>query len=103
MNYFDSLYTLIEIAMNHNIEGRDLSTLSKFLNEKNLYSIKEKFPELVKFIPYCDWYVLQGRNVLAMSAYIYDVYKQTGVLPEVNDSDINPDIEKLEHWQYVNP
>lgn len=103
MNYFDSLYTLIEIAMNHNIEGRDLSTLSKFLNEKNLYSIKEKFPELVKFIPYCDWYVLQGRNVLAMSAYIYDVYKQTGLLPEVNDSDINPDIEKLEHWQYVNP
>lgn len=103
MNYFNNLYTLIEIAINHNIAEVRLSNLSKYLNNKDVYSVKEKFPELQKFIPYCDWYVIQGRNVLAMSAYVYDVYKQTGLLPDTREIDINPDINKLEHWEYINP
>lgn len=103
MNYFNNLYTLIEIAINNNIEDNKISALSKYLNEKDIYSIKEKYPELTKFIPYCRWYLIQGRNVLAMSAYVYDMYKKTGLLPSLNDYDINPDTEKLEHWQYINP
>lgn len=103
MNYFGNLYTLIEIAINHNIDNARISPLSMYLNKKDLFSIKEKYPELVKFIPYCRWYVIQGRNVLAMSAYIYDMYKQTGLLPNIDEFDINPDIEKLEYWQYINP
>lgn len=103
MNYFGNLYTLIEIAINHNIDNARISPLSIYLNKKDLFSIKEKYPELVKFIPYCRWYVIQGRNVLAMSAYIYDMYKQTGLLPNIDEFDINPDVEKLEHWQYINP
>lgn len=103
MNYFDNLYTLIEIAINHNINGRRLGNLSQFLNEKQVDKIKENFPELQKFIPYCSWYIIQGRNMLAMSAYVYDVYKQTGLLPNCNDMDIDPDTEKLEHWEYINP
>lgn len=103
MNYFGNLYTLIEIAINNNIDGANLGTLNKYLNNKDVYNIKEKFPELAKFIPYCDWYMIQGRNMLAMSAYVYDIYKQTGLLPNLNDIDINPDINKLEHWQYINP
>ncbi len=103
MNYFGNLYTLIEIAINNNISEGDLIALSRFLNNKDLYSIKEKYPELSKFIPYCKWYVIQGRNVLAMSAYLYDIYKQTGLLPNIKDVDINPSTEKLEHWEYINP
>lgn len=103
MNYFNNLYTLIEIAINNNIESGKLGTLSQYMHQKDLFSIKENFPEVSKFIPYCNWYIIQGRNVLAMSAYIYDVYKQTGLLPNIDDVDINPDIEKLEHWQYINP
>lgn len=103
MNYFGTLYTLIEIAINHNIESGKLGRLSLYMHEKDLFSIKENYPEISKFIPYCNWYVIQGRNVLAMSAYIYDVYKQTGLLPNVEDIDINPNTEKLEHWQYINP
>ena len=103
MNYFNNLYTLIEIAINNNIEDNKISALSKYLNEKDIYSIKEKYPELTKFIPYCRWYLIQGRNVLAMSAYVYDMYKKTGLLPSLNDYDINPNTEKLEHWQYINP
>lgn len=103
MNYFGSLYTLIEIAIHNNIgEGR-IILLSKLLNDKNIDAIVEKYPELTKFIPYCNWYVIQERNVLAMSAYIYDIYKQTGLLPNIQDVDINPNINKLEHWQYINP
>lgn len=103
MNYFNNLYTLLEIAINHNITDNKLATLSFFLNKKDIKSVKQKFPELSKFIPYCKWYVIQDRNVLAMSAYIYDVYKDTGLLPNLENYDINPDIERLEHWQYVNP
>lgn len=103
MNYFGTLYTLIEIAINHNIESGKLARLSFYMNEKDLFSIKENYPEISKFIPYCNWYIIQGRNVLAMSAYIYDIYKQTGLLPNAEEVDINPDIEKLEHWQYINP
>ena len=77
--------------------------LSYYLNNKNIDKIKEKFPELLKFIPYCRWYIIEGRNVLAMSAYLYDIYKTTGLLPDLDDIDINPNIEKLEHWQYINP
>lgn len=103
MNYFGNLYTLIEIAINNNVEDGRLGTLSRILNKKDIYVLKEKFPELEKFIPYCSWYVIQGKNMLAMSAYLYDIYKQTGILPNMQEIDINPDIEKLEHWQYINP
>lgn len=103
MNYFNNLYTLIEIAINNNIENNKISSLSRYLNDKNIDAIREKFPELCKFIPFCNWYVIQKRNMLAMSAYIYDIYKDTGLLPNLEDFDYNPDIEKLEHWQYINP
>lgn len=103
MNYFGTLYTLIEIAINNNIESIRLGKLSHLMNQKDLFSIKEQYPEVSKFIPYCNWYIIQGRNVLAMSAYVYDVYKQTGLLPNIEDVDINPNTEKLEHWQYINP
>ena len=84
MNYFDNLYTLLEIAINHNFSSANLSHLSRWLNEQNVDKIRENFPELKKFIPYCKWYVLQGRNVLAMSVYIYDMYKNTVLLPDLN-------------------
>lgn len=103
MNYFDNLYTLIEIGVNHAFNREQLSMLSHLLNEKKLNKIKEEFPELEKFIPYCNWYIIQGKNMLAMSAYIYDMYKQTGLLPDYHDVDINPDVNKLEHWEYINP
>lgn len=103
MNFFDNLYTLIEIAINNNLENYRIKSLSRILNKKDTYEVKEKFPELAKFIPYCKWYILDGRNVLAMSAYLYDIYKQTGLLPSLEDIDINPDINRLEHWEYINP
>lgn len=103
MNYFNNLYTLIEIAINNNVEDKRLQSLSYYLNNKDIEKVKEKFPELLKFIPYCSWYIIQGRNILAMSAYMYDIYKTTGLLPNIDDIDINPDTEKLEHWQYINP
>lgn len=103
MNYFDNLYTIIEIGINHNYSKGKLNTLSKFLNEKNIEGIRKNFPELTKFLPYCNWYTVQNKNMLAMSAYIYDIYKSTGILPNIQDFDINPDIDRLEHWQYINP
>lgn len=103
MNYFDSLYTFIEIAINNGVDETRLNKLSYFLNQKDINNIREKFPELVKFIPYCKWYVIQNRNMLAMSAYVYDIYRNTGLLPDLNNYDINPDTNRLEHWQYVNP
>lgn len=103
MNYFNNLYTLIEIAIHNNVDSKKIPFLSSCLNKKDIGSLEKNFPELVKYIPYCRWYVLQGRNILAMSAYIYDIYKQTGILPNLKDVDINPNTEKLEHWQYINP
>lgn len=103
MNYFENLYTLIEIGVNNNFDDKKLRSLSYYLSRKDVESIKEKFPELSKFIPYCNWYVIQGKSMLAMSAYIYDLYKSTGLLPNLDDIDINPNKEKLEHWQYINP
>ena len=103
MNYFDNLYTIIEIGINHNYSKGKLNALSKFLNEKNIEGIRKNFPELTKFLPYCNWYTVQNKNMLAMSAYIYDIYKSTGILPNIQDFDINPDIDRLEHWQYINP
>ena len=103
MNYFDSLYTLIEIAINNNVPRTKLQSLSYYLNKKDIPSIRDKFPELSKFIPYCKWYVIEERNMLAMPAYTYDIYKDTGLLPNLKNYDINPDRERLEHWQYTNP
>lgn len=103
MNYFDSLYTLIEIAINNGIEQDRISSLSTLLNKKDIEAVSKNFPEISKFIPYCRWYIIQNRNVLAMSAYIYDMYKDTGILPNLENYDYNPDKNRLEHWQYVNP
>lgn len=103
MNYFDNLYTLIEIAINHNIDKDRLRVLKRFLNEKKEEMIIEKFPELAKFVPYCNWYIIQEQNMLCISAYYYDVYKDTGLLPNLENFDIDPIIDKLEHWEYINP
>lgn len=103
MNYFENLYTLIEIAVNHNLQPQQLGALTRYMNDNKVELIREKFPQLSKFIPYCDWYVIQDRRVLAMSAYLYDLYRETGLLPDLNKYDYNPDVEKLEHWEYINP
>lgn len=103
MNYFDGLYTLVEVAMHNNISQNEMSTLVRFLNNKDAEKIEEKFPKLAKFIPYCDWYIVQGKNMLCIPAYFYDTYQKTGLLPNLENFDINPDTSKLEHWQYINP
>lgn len=103
MIFFDGLYTIIEIAINNNLKKEKMSSLKYYLNKKDKQSIEEKFSEISKFIPYCRWYVIEGNNMLAMSAYIYDYYKKSGLLPDLSHYDINPEVEKLEHWQYINP
>ena len=103
MRYLSNLYTFIEIGLNHGLEKGQLGEISHLLNDKNVAKVKEKYPELAKFIPYCKWYVIKDRNMLAMSAYMYDVYKETGILPNRENFDFNPDTERLEHWQYNNP
>lgn len=103
MNYFNNLYTLPEIAINNNVDMSKIAKLTRLLQNQKIDLIKKDFPELEKFIPYCKWYVIQGKNMLAMSAYMYDIYKATGLLPNLEDFDINPDKNRLEHWQYINP
>lgn len=103
MNYFDGLYTFAEIAMHNNIPQNEMPLLLRLLNNKETEKIKEKFPKLDKFIPYCDWYIVQGKNMLCMPAYYYDTYQSTGFLPNLEIFDTNPDVNRLEHWQYINP
>lgn len=103
MNYFNGLYTLIEIALNNNINGQKLRFLKQDLNDKNIIKITKDYPEIKKFIPYCQWYIIQEQNMLCMSAYVYDMYTETGLLPDLNNYDINPDTDKLEYWQYITP
>jgi hypothetical protein len=103
MNYFDNFYTIIEIAINNNLDKEKMNALRRCLKNKDKNNIQEKIPELAKFIPYCNWYIVQDKNMLCMSAYYYDVYKDTGLLPNLENFDINPSIDKLEHWEYINP
>ena len=103
MKFINNLYTLIEIGINNNYTENQLKQLSLIMNKKNLNEIREIFPELTKFLPYCNWYIINNKNVLAMSAYIYDMYKNVGLLPDLENYDMDSSIEKLEHWQYINP
>lgn len=69
MNYFQSLYTLVEIAINQNIEN--ISQLKSYLTKKDVDSICFKYPELKKFIPYCKWYVIQRKKYVSnVSLYL---------------------------------
>lgn len=103
MNYFNNLYTLVEIAINNNVDRKKMGTLTRLLNEKNIETIRKSFPEIEKFVPYCNWYVINDKNMLCMNAYTYDLYRDTGLLPSLENYDINPDVEKKEHWMYNNP
>ena len=103
MKYINNLYTLIEIGININFDSNKLKRLALLMNKKNIEKINEEFPELNIFIPYCQWYIVNNKNVLAMSALLYDLYKDTGLLPDIENYDNEPDINKLEHWQYINP
>lgn len=103
MNFFSNLYSLLEIGINNNLNAEQLKRLSFLMQKKDIDRIVEEFPNFEKFIPYCNWYIIKNRNILAMSAYIYDLYKDTGFLPDINNYDLEPNIEKLEHWQYINP
>lgn len=103
MNFINNMYTLVEIGINNNLNFNQLSDLSIYMDRKNISKIIELFPKLEKFIPHCQWYKIKGKNVLAMSAYVYDLYKETGMLPDIGDYDLEPNVNKLEHWQYVNP
>ena len=103
MNFLNNLYTLIEIGINNNFDSKSLQSLSFYMNKKDIEKIKENFPVLEKFIPYCNWYVINNKNILAMSAYVYDLYKDVGILPDLGNYDLEPNNEKMEHWQYINP
>ena len=103
IKFLSNLYTLIEIAINYNFNFSELKKLTDYMNNKDIDKIKSEFKVLSKFIPYCNWYILEQKNILAMSAYIYDLYKETGLLPNLNNYDFEPNKEKLEHWQYINP
>lgn len=103
MRFINNLYTLTEIGINNNFTQKQLQRLSFLMNKKDIDKITDEFEELRRFIPYCSWYVVSKRNVLAMSAYIYDLYKDTGLLPDIENYDLEPDTNKLEHWQYINP
>lgn len=103
MKFLGNLYTLLEIAIHNNFASKDLYKLASLMYAKKVDKIQENFPILIKFIPYCKWYFINGKNVLAMSAYIYDLYINTGMLPDLENYDMDSDIDKLEHWQYINP
>ena len=103
MKFLNNLYTLIEIGINNNYKLDKLKRLSFLMNKKDIERLTAEFTDLKKFIPYCGWYVIQDRNILAMSAYIYDLYKATGILPDLDNYDYEPTLDKLEHWQYINP
>ena len=103
MDYFEGLYTFVELAINNNIPQNDMTKLIRFLKNKDTDGIEENFPKLAKFIPYSDWYIVQGKNMLCIPAYFYDTYQATGLLPNIENFDKNPDTSKLEHWQYINP
>lgn len=103
MNYFEGLYTFVEIALHNNIPQNDMTKLIRFLKNKDTDGIKESFPQLAKFLPYSDWYIVQGKNMLCIPAYFYDTYQATGLLPNLKNFDKDPDSSKLEHWQYINP
>lgn len=62
MNYFDNLYTLSEIGINHKFSSGRLSNLSHFMHQKDIEKIRKNFPELVKFLPYCRWYNIQRKK-----------------------------------------
>ena len=103
MKFINNLYTLIEIGINNNFDSNKIKNLSFFMNRKDIDKISEQFPILKKFLPYCNWYVINEKNVLAMPAYIYDLYKDSGILPDLENYDLEPSVDKLEHWQYINP
>lgn len=103
MNYINNLYTLLEIGINLGMDSEKIKRIRYLLNNKKIEKIVEEFPELEKFIPYCEWYNINNNNVLAMSAYIYDLYKDTGMLPDIKNYDLEPDVDKLEWWQYISP
>lgn len=103
MNYFEGLYTLVEIAISKNMSEDKIYELTRLVNNKKIEKIQESFSELAIFLPYCDWYIVQGKNMLCIPAYYYDTYQNTGLLPNLENFDINPDVNKLEHWQYINP
>lgn len=103
MKFINNLYTLVEIGINLNFSSERLRRLAFLMNKKDIDNLFLEFEELSKFIPYCQWYIINDKNILAMSAYIYDVYRDTGLLPDIKNYDLEPDINKLEHWQYINP
>lgn len=103
MNFINGLYTLLEIGINNAFSEEQLKRLSFLMNKKDIERITEEFLCLKIYIPYCSWYIIGDRNILAMPAYIYDLYKETGFLPDLGNYDFEPDINKLEHWQYINP
>lgn len=106
-NIFDGLYTLIEIAIHHGYKDKDITRLKTLISLNNIEKIKEVFPDLEVFLPYCKYYKKRKgkkvENYLAMSAELYDNYILTGLLPDLNVYDYESNIEKLEHWEYNPP
>lgn len=100
LNFFKGLYTLQEIAIHHNFDEKDIKLLSQYSTRKQLNKIAIKFPQLSKFIPYCEGYRKGKRYFYAMPAYLYDTYCATGFLVDMNNYDTKHDANKKEYWRY---
>lgn len=100
MNFFNSLYTLQDIAIHHNLNSKDLRAITKYSNNKDLQSITKKCPFFRKFVKYCKSYETEDGNVYAIPAYIYDLYTDTGLLIDIDLFDRKQDKSKLNYWEY---
>lgn len=103
MNFFNGLYTLQEIAIHHNFSENDIKSLTNLSKKEELDKIMIRFPQLKKFIPYCELYQKDNKKFYAMPAYIYDTYVNTGFLINIKNYDEESDINKKEYWQYNVP
>ena len=103
MKFISNLYTLVEIAINNGFSKEELKKLVNYMDKKDVSKIIKFYPILEKFIPYCSWYVISNKNVLAMPSCVYDLYEETSLLPDLKNYDYDSSIDKLDHWKYSNP
>ena len=101
MNFLSGIYTLLEIAINYNFSDEDIEDLKFLLDNHKEKQIPNYFPILAPFLPYCKYYKIDGKKYYGMPAYIYDTYQKIGIFPDSDIADVEPQVDKLEYWQYV--
>lgn len=100
LNIFNYVYTLQEIAEVLDLDANSITLINYYSKRQEIDKICSNIPILSKFKPFLKLIQIKKKKIYVIPAKIFELYLETGLLPDTGIDYREPDINKKEFWEY---